>query len=577
MKNEVESVNKVQMPECPDKKNSEAVASQSDEHNELAVQVLEQQVLSVETLKEDVALAVEKETWTVSLSEEDREVLDQLKKDFENTYFEFVDEEKHKLSMNFLQKEANFVLDSIKNCMKNLFAESSEQEERALIEEIKKYIGEQREVFSLGLEEFRRTVSTRLAELQIYEETEFRKEFSLPEGASDVQITSTSLDEGFNVYVKENNLVLFRGPAKLQAPVRESFSISFSTSSDLELAKKYCDTKQIPLLKKMEEKFNSETRKEEITLELRVMKKPEDLWERKDVISDFLYSYKKSDDSCLMQDVAETKKTIIGASTKGRSHWHTGKPRDDHFAVDVQNDWILLAVADGAGSAEYSCKGSEIACNVGIETFTEILKVHGKALENKLKNNEKELVKDKFAEFFRAITYNAYMAIKAEAEKQKKEIRDYATTALYCAAKKIDGLWYIASFWIGDGAIAVYKSDAEVLLLGTPDEGEYSGQTRFLTMTKEIDTLEKIARRTTVVDFEDFKALVLMTDGVSDPCFETEANLCSATKWNDFWELLDSHVDFEKRDSTTEQSLVKWCDTYYTKGNHDDRTIVVLY
>ena len=33
----------------------------------------------------------------------------------------------------------------------------------------------------------------------------------------------------------------------------------------------------------------------------------------------------------------------------------------------------------------------------------------------------------------------------------------------------------------------------------------------------------------------DFTALFLMTDGVSDPKFETDANLKSYDKWNELW------------------------------------------
>jgi len=60
---------------------------------------------------------------------------------------------------------------------------------------------------------------------------------------------------------------------------------------------------------------------------------------------------------------------IAAASRRGRSHEHAGSFRDDDFYVnhDAATGWSVLIVADGAGSAKSSRKGSQLAVQVAGE------------------------------------------------------------------------------------------------------------------------------------------------------------------------------------------------------------------
>ncbi len=53
---------------------------------------------------------------------------------------------------------------------------------------------------------------------------------------------------------------------------------------------------------------------------------------------------------------------IAAASRRGRSHEHVGSFRDDDFFISSNHDtgWNIMLVADGAGSAKNSRKGSQI-------------------------------------------------------------------------------------------------------------------------------------------------------------------------------------------------------------------------
>ena len=67
-----------------------------------------------------------------------------------------------------------------------------------------------------------------------------------------------------------------------------------------------------------------------------------------------------------------------------------------------------------------------------------------------------------------------------------------------------------------------------------------------------------------------------MSDGITDPKFETDANLSKIDKWNDLWNDLSKTVDFTDDNEESAEQLLKWMD-FWSPGNHDDRTIAILF
>lgn len=50
------------------------------------------------------------------------------------------------------------------------------------------------------------------------------------------------------------------------------------------------------------------------------------------------------------------------------------------------------------------------------------------------------------------------------------------------------------------------------------------------------------------------RAVILMTDGISDPRFETDAGLKNQQKWQALWQEIEPHLQQEK----PEQALLEW-------------------
>ena len=278
------------------------------------------------------------------------------------------------------------------------------------------------------------------------------------------------------------------------------------------------------------------------------------------------------------------QKDIVAASKRGRSHAQEAKPRDDHFKMShLDNGWYIMA--DGAGSAMYSREGSRIACETVISHCEKELEKCQGFEDNinlwHLDQGSVDAGKLISADIYRIVgnaALKAHKAINEEAKQQKFPSKTFATTLLLAICKKFEFGWLVASFWVGDGAMCLYDKEAHsATLLGIPDEGEYAGQTRFLTMPEIFSNPKEFYGRLKCKIVPDFTALFLMTDGVSDPKFETDANLNNPDKWDALWtDLKENGVDLSDDNEAAKEQLLNWLD-FWSPGNHDDRTIAILY
>ena len=322
---------------------------------------------------------------------------------------------------------------------------------------------------------------------------------------------------------------------------------------------------------------------------------PRKLWKNIPVDWDNLPEpkYQKEDSQCEYVKVealedGTPQKDIVAASKRGRSHAQEGKPRDDHFRVEhMDNGWYIMAVADGAGSAKFSRKGSLIACDESVD-YCKLQLINCKTFEDSIakyniqnEDSEEEARKEVGNFIYNIVgagAFKAHKAINAEAAFTKQNPKLYATTLLLTICKRFSFGWFVASFWVGDGAICLYNRDEHTAkILGVPDEGEYAGQTRFLTMPEIFKDATSLYQRLRFNIVNDFTALFLMSDGVSDPKFETDANLNNPAKWDELWDdLKQNGVDLTDDNEAAKDQLLNWLD-FWSSGNHDDRTIAILY
>lgn len=299
---------------------------------------------------------------------------------------------------------------------------------------------------------------------------------------------------------------------------------------------------------------------------------PRQLWE--DIPSDQAAEYGRPD--LAYASLVCANASMWAASRRGRSHAHTGKPRDDAFEIGCEAGWHILAVADGAGSAPYSRKGAELACANALFACRQKLE-HASELDRIFSEISAGQDVATWQPPARKLAWNvlpyaafeARKAILAEAEATGREARAYATTLLLAMAKKYPDGWAVMSFQIGDGAMAMISPQG-ISLLAEPDEGEFGGQTRFLTMAEIFEATE-LARRLRIDFTPNLDGLMLLTDGVSDPYFAGAAALRDETIWQRLWQEALTLC----QSGAPEAGFYELLD-FWAHGSHDDRTIAIM-
>jgi serine/threonine protein phosphatase PrpC len=315
---------------------------------------------------------------------------------------------------------------------------------------------------------------------------------------------------------------------------------------------------------------------------------PKSLW--KDIESDKNDPYWKEDNVAVSNNFLN--KNIVIASKRGRSHANVASFRDDDFAFkNFENTgWSVLAISDGAGSAKLSRQGSKIACDSVIKYFeenfnNEYLKEFDETLSNHYNKTDEESSK-KISHFVYGNLSKAAWFVHKELElfatKLEKPLKDLHSTLIFTLVKKYEFGYAILTFGVGDCPIGLLNIDlTEIKLMNWLDVGEFGGGTRFITMP-EIFQSDKFSTRFGFKLVDDFSYLMLMTDGIYDPKFVVEANLEKIEKWNEFLEDLNGKnednckVDFNKDNAEIANQLSTWMD-FWNPGNHDDRTLAIIY
>jgi hypothetical protein len=276
--------------------------------------------------------------------------------------------------------------------------------------------------------------------------------------------------------------------------------------------------------------------------------------------------------------------SVAAASQRGRGHAQEGSCRDDdfHLRKTTNTGWHVLSVSDGAGSAEYSREASRIAS----ERCADLLSSKLEEMENDHaiclafsawindpnETNHHKLQRILFSCLSRPV-YDTIREIKEISDRNELHFRQFYTTLLIGAHKEIHGKHCIFGYWRGDGAMAHHIPGEYLKPLGEPDSGDYGGQTRFLDM--QAADQDDINSRIVFDAYDKFGTLLLMTDGVSDPMFHSDEDLKKQKAWDAFW--TEQIKDLLSQDATASaERMLSWMD-FWSQGNHDDRTLAILY
>lgn len=189
---------------------------------------------------------------------------------------------------------------------------------------------------------------------------------------------------------------------------------------------------------------------------------------------------------------------ILSASATGTSHTKNNTPcQDAHRWTLMENGTLLIAVADGAGSAERSQAGAVTAVEIAV-TFME------GALTTMIPADEpawERLLTEAFKQ--------ARAAVFALAEADNLSPRDFASTLTLAIANEA---WLVTG-QIGDGVVVAQTLSGELITVSPPQRGEYANETHFLIADNALSEFDgRIYRQEETI--ECISALAVMTDGL---------------------------------------------------------------
>ncbi|MDF2212443.1 PP2C family serine/threonine-protein phosphatase [Arthrospira platensis NCB002] len=242
---------------------------------------------------------------------------------------------------------------------------------------------------------------------------------------------------------------------------------------------------------------------------------------------------------------------LIGARVRGKMHKHQGTNCDDWFKFDTVGKWTIIAVSDGAGSKKFSRIGAKISCEAAVKSLKEFLESFSLCetaktdLENDFDRDSEWLFKGDKAKELQKSLYTAlskaYQRVEEEAnrlknyssynkreEKKELDIKDLSATLLLAIHTKIQvknstSYDFVLTCQVGDGMLAAISHKYTLKLLGKPDIGEHGGQTDFLTSAGKLEDYNLVQK--TFPFIGNLKALMIMTDGVSDDYFPNDPGM----------------------------------------------------
>lgn len=218
---------------------------------------------------------------------------------------------------------------------------------------------------------------------------------------------------------------------------------------------------------------------------------------------------------------------VTGASVIGSSHLLTSKPcQDSHGYQSLPGDVLLIAVADGLGTAEKSEIGSRLAVDTALASMSFSL-------------SASELSPDALKQVLTDAFQTARTALEERAAAENLSLRDLGST-LICV---ILGVGWAACGQIGDGAVVVMQKDDVLATLSSPQRGEYANETVPLTMAKALEMVRYSHHEV------DVQALAVFSDGLQNLALENEGYQPFEPFFKPFFKLI--------RDADVEEARIK--------------------
>jgi serine/threonine protein phosphatase PrpC len=243
---------------------------------------------------------------------------------------------------------------------------------------------------------------------------------------------------------------------------------------------------------------------------------------------------------------------IVAASVCGTSHVKNQQLcQDAHHWQILPNNVLVIAAADGAGSASLGKVGAMIAVETAIEYLS------GQEFNSHRVGDDGLL-----GELLRDALSAAKKAVEDEAEACHHQPHHLATTLIIAiATPKVT-----AVAQIGDGLAVAKNITGQLIALTLPNSGEYINETTFLTSPEALETAQIKVWRDHIVNVS------VLTDGLQ----MLAVNMIMGEPHKPFFFPLFDFVAQAEDKTIAKEQLVKFlCSERITQRTDDDLTLVL--
>jgi hypothetical protein len=238
---------------------------------------------------------------------------------------------------------------------------------------------------------------------------------------------------------------------------------------------------------------------------------------------------------------------VLAVSVTGRSHAAIGKGNEDAVrAARLAGGTLVLAVADGAGSAGRAGEGARLAVATAVEALSG------------------ELGREGLAESLRSALSEVRRAMAGRSRELRVRPRDFACTLLLAVVHG-DA---VAVLQLGDGAVVGRGADGWRRLVGA-QRGRYAGETVFVT-SRGAAALAEVE----VHPLESVGALALLSDGLEP----VATDVASGLPHSPFFDPLVAFAAAQRTEADLEAELARFLgsDRVQTRSSDDLSLVLAL-
>lgn len=237
------------------------------------------------------------------------------------------------------------------------------------------------------------------------------------------------------------------------------------------------------------------------------------------------------------------------SSVKGTSHIAANTPKQDSCKICMLDDYLISAVADGAGSAKHSDLSSRFICKLFVKKTKQWL------ANNKIEDLTREIIAEWFTHFQKVIN-RAVLVYNLESS------REFATTLLFSVLSKNFNIFV----QIGDGIIAVGDAgDMECVFL--PQNGEFINTTNFATETNAVNIFMYKTFSKTI------RCIAIHTDGIEQIALDFKAQKPFIPFFIPFFSALEKVKNSGYSETLSKQLEIFLQSDRVNKKTDDDKTL----